>query len=77
MAGVARRKREMVDGLLEVHMSRFKESGAQLVMGEARFTELKTVQVTLPPPHNPVAHVAGVADSHAVSDARVHEGAHR
>jgi pyruvate/2-oxoglutarate dehydrogenase complex dihydrolipoamide dehydrogenase (E3) component len=46
MAGVARRKREMVEGLIELHLANFKASGAELIMGEARFTELKTVQVT-------------------------------
>jgi pyruvate/2-oxoglutarate dehydrogenase complex dihydrolipoamide dehydrogenase (E3) component len=47
MAGVARRKRQMVDGLVEMHLGNFKASGTELVMGEARFTEPKTVQVTL------------------------------
>ena len=47
MAGVARRKRQMVTELVEVHLGKFKASGAELVMGEARFTEPKTVQVTL------------------------------
>src|SRR5947209_10433032 len=47
MAGVARRKRQMVDGLVELHVANFKASGAELVMGEARFTEPKTVRVTL------------------------------
>jgi pyruvate/2-oxoglutarate dehydrogenase complex dihydrolipoamide dehydrogenase (E3) component len=47
MAGVARRKRQMVEGLVELHLGRFKASGAELVMGEARFTEPKTVRVTL------------------------------
>ncbi|MGH7139515.1 MAG: FAD-dependent oxidoreductase, partial [Pirellulales bacterium] len=47
MAGVARRKRQMVDGLVEAHLANFKASGAELVMGEGRFTEPKTVQVTL------------------------------
>jgi pyruvate/2-oxoglutarate dehydrogenase complex dihydrolipoamide dehydrogenase (E3) component len=47
MAGVARRKRQMVEGLVELHLANFKASGAELVMGEARFTEPKTVQVTL------------------------------
>ena len=47
MAGVARRKRQMVDGLVELHLANFKASGAELVMGEARFSEPKTVQVTL------------------------------
>jgi pyruvate/2-oxoglutarate dehydrogenase complex dihydrolipoamide dehydrogenase (E3) component len=47
MAGVARRKRHMVDGLVEMHLGKFKASGAQLVMGDARFTAPKTVQVAL------------------------------
>jgi pyruvate/2-oxoglutarate dehydrogenase complex dihydrolipoamide dehydrogenase (E3) component len=47
MAGVARRKRKMVDGLVEAHLANFRASGAELVMGEARFTEPKTVRVTL------------------------------
>jgi len=47
MAGVARRKRQMVDGLVEMHLANFKASGADLVMGEARFTEPKTVHVAL------------------------------
>src|SRR5713226_861811 len=47
MAGVARRKRQMVEGLIELHLGHFKASGAELVMGEARFTEPKTVRVTL------------------------------
>src|SRR5262245_15753348 len=47
MAGVARRKRQMVNELVEVHLGKFKASGAELVMGEARFTEPKTVRVTL------------------------------
>jgi pyruvate/2-oxoglutarate dehydrogenase complex dihydrolipoamide dehydrogenase (E3) component len=47
MAGVARRKWRMVNELVEVHRGRFRASDAELVMGEARFTEPKTVQVTL------------------------------
>jgi pyruvate/2-oxoglutarate dehydrogenase complex dihydrolipoamide dehydrogenase (E3) component len=47
MAGVARRKRTMVQGLVEVHLANFGASGVELVMGEARFTDPKTVQVTL------------------------------
>jgi pyruvate/2-oxoglutarate dehydrogenase complex dihydrolipoamide dehydrogenase (E3) component len=47
MAGVARRKRLMVEGLIELHINNFKTSGAELVMGEARFTEPKTVEVAL------------------------------
>jgi pyruvate/2-oxoglutarate dehydrogenase complex dihydrolipoamide dehydrogenase (E3) component len=47
MPAVARRKREMVNRLVEIHVANYKESGAELVMGEARFTESKTVEVTL------------------------------
>src|SRR5882672_2937532 len=47
MAAVARRKWRMVNELVELHLGKFKASGAELVMGEARFTEPKTVQVTL------------------------------
>src|SRR5262245_54968875 len=47
MAGVARRKRKMVEGLVQVHLANFKASGTELVMGEARFTEPKTVRVAL------------------------------
>jgi pyruvate/2-oxoglutarate dehydrogenase complex dihydrolipoamide dehydrogenase (E3) component len=47
MAGVFRRKREMVEGLIKVHSDRYTSSGAELVMGEARFVEPKTAQVSL------------------------------
>ncbi len=47
MAGVARRKRQMIDGLIELHLGYFKASGAELVMAEARFTEPKTFEVAL------------------------------
>src|SRR5262245_31313111 len=47
MASVARRKSKMVNELVEVHLANFKASGAELVMGEARFTEPKTVEVAL------------------------------
>lgn len=47
MAGVARRKRRMVEELVERHLDNFRASGAELVMGEARFTAPKTVQVAL------------------------------
>jgi pyruvate/2-oxoglutarate dehydrogenase complex dihydrolipoamide dehydrogenase (E3) component len=47
MAGVARRKWRMVNELVEMHLAKYRASGADLIMGEARFTEPKTVQVTL------------------------------
>src|SRR3954470_20883895 len=36
MVGVARRKRQMVKELIDIHLVNFKASGAELVMGEAR-----------------------------------------
>jgi pyruvate/2-oxoglutarate dehydrogenase complex dihydrolipoamide dehydrogenase (E3) component len=47
MAAVARRKWKMVNELVEVHLAKFKASGAELVMGEARFIGPKTVEVAL------------------------------
>ena len=47
MAGVARRKRQMVEALVSIHLKLYRDTGADLVMGEARFTEPKTVEVTL------------------------------
>ncbi|HEY2840685.1 MAG TPA: FAD-dependent oxidoreductase [Pirellulales bacterium] len=47
MAGVRRRKKEMIDGLMELHAKLFHDSGAELLMGHAQFTEPKTVQVAL------------------------------
>jgi hypothetical protein len=35
MASVARRKRQMVDGLVELHLANFNAGDAELVMGEA------------------------------------------
>ena len=46
MAGVLRRKRAMVDGLIALHLDIFKSTGVELLMGEARFTGPKTVRVT-------------------------------
>jgi len=47
MAAVARRKRKMINELVEAHLANFKKSGAELLMGEARFTAPKTVDVAL------------------------------
>jgi pyruvate/2-oxoglutarate dehydrogenase complex dihydrolipoamide dehydrogenase (E3) component len=47
MARVARRKWRMVNELVEMHLAKYRASGADLIMGEARFTEPKTVRVTL------------------------------
>lgn len=47
VAAVRKRKREMVEGLIAMHLNRYKTTGAELVMGEARFTGSKTLQVRL------------------------------
>src|SRR6202790_1175411 len=47
MAAVQKRKREMVEGLIAMHLDRYKASGAELVMGEAKFTGAKTLDVRL------------------------------
>ena len=47
MAGVLKRKRAMVDGLVAMHLEKYKTSGAELIMGEAKFTGLNTVEVQL------------------------------
>src|SRR6202163_4733938 len=45
MAGVRARKRQMVDGLVNLHLDRYKASGADLILGEARFVAPRTVEV--------------------------------
>jgi pyruvate/2-oxoglutarate dehydrogenase complex dihydrolipoamide dehydrogenase (E3) component len=47
MAEVRARKRRMVDGLVSMHMDKYKESGAELVFGEGRFVGPKTIEVRL------------------------------
>jgi len=47
MKGVQARKRAMVDGLIEVHLGRYQASGAELIMGGARFSGERTVDVEL------------------------------
>ena len=47
MAGVFQRKQKMVEGLIQLNLGNYRASGTELVMGEARFTEAKTVHVTL------------------------------
>src|SRR6202047_2702152 len=47
MAAVRKRKREMVEGLIAMHLARYKATGAELVMGEAKFRSSKTLDVRL------------------------------
>jgi pyruvate/2-oxoglutarate dehydrogenase complex dihydrolipoamide dehydrogenase (E3) component len=47
MAAVRDRKWKMVDGLVALHLAKYRESGAELVMGEGRFVAPKTIEVAL------------------------------
>src|SRR6202051_1491941 len=47
MGAVRKRKREMVDGLIAMHLDRYKASGAELAMGEAKFVASRTLEVRL------------------------------
>ena len=47
MAGVQARKRAMVVAERQAHLDRFRETGVELVMGEARFVGDRTVEVDL------------------------------
>ena len=47
MATVRRRKREMVERQVAAHLHLYKESGAELLMGQGRFVAPKTLEVKL------------------------------
>src|SRR5262249_30382371 len=47
MAAVRARKRHMVDGLVSMHLDKYRESGAELVFGEGTFVGPKTIEVRL------------------------------
>jgi pyruvate/2-oxoglutarate dehydrogenase complex dihydrolipoamide dehydrogenase (E3) component len=47
MAKVLARKREMVDGLIAMHLDRYRASGAELIMGTGRFVAPKTIEINL------------------------------
>src|SRR4029077_16002225 len=44
---VLARKRDMVDGLIALHLDLYKASGAELIMGTGRFTAPKIIEVSL------------------------------
>lgn len=44
---VQKRKREMVDGLISMHLQNYEKSGAELIMGAGRFVARKTIEVAL------------------------------
>jgi pyruvate/2-oxoglutarate dehydrogenase complex dihydrolipoamide dehydrogenase (E3) component len=47
MPAVRQRKREMVDGLIKIHLNKYKATGAQLVMGSATLVGPRTVHIQL------------------------------
>ncbi|MBS0652524.1 MAG: FAD-dependent oxidoreductase [Verrucomicrobia bacterium] len=47
MSAVRDRKRQMVDGLVEMHLDNFKKSGAELIAGSGKFIAQKTIEVSL------------------------------
>jgi pyruvate/2-oxoglutarate dehydrogenase complex dihydrolipoamide dehydrogenase (E3) component len=47
MGEVRARKRRMVDGLVSMHLDKYKGSGAELVFGEGSFVGPKTIEVRL------------------------------
>ena len=47
MRKVLARKRQMVDGLIAMHLDNYRASGAELIMGGGRFIAPKTIEVSL------------------------------
>jgi pyruvate/2-oxoglutarate dehydrogenase complex dihydrolipoamide dehydrogenase (E3) component len=47
MKGVRRRKRQMVEDLIAIHLDHYRNSGAELIIGEGRFVAPKTIEVRL------------------------------
>lgn len=47
MEKVRQRKRDMVDGLVAMHLKNYETSGAELIMGSGRFVAPKTLEVRL------------------------------
>ncbi|MGH8071268.1 MAG: FAD-dependent oxidoreductase, partial [Candidatus Entotheonellia bacterium] len=47
MARVRQRKRDMVEGLIALHLERYQASGAELIMGTGQFVAPKTLAVQL------------------------------
>jgi pyruvate/2-oxoglutarate dehydrogenase complex dihydrolipoamide dehydrogenase (E3) component len=47
MAKVRQRKREMVEGLVALHLDLYQKSGTELIMGDGRFVAPKTLEVRL------------------------------
>jgi pyruvate/2-oxoglutarate dehydrogenase complex dihydrolipoamide dehydrogenase (E3) component len=47
MGRVRQRKREMVEGLVALHLDLYRKSGAELILGDGRFVAAKTLEVRL------------------------------
>ncbi len=47
MARVRRRKQDMIDREIELHLDLYKQAGAELIMGSGRFIGAKTIEVAL------------------------------
>src|ERR1700688_3146796 len=47
MAGVRQRKREMVNGMIEIHKARFAADRLEFILGEGRFVAPRTIEVRL------------------------------
>jgi pyruvate/2-oxoglutarate dehydrogenase complex dihydrolipoamide dehydrogenase (E3) component len=47
MAGVRRRKRELVDGMVAIHKARFAANGLEFILGEGSFVAPRTIEVRL------------------------------
>jgi pyruvate/2-oxoglutarate dehydrogenase complex dihydrolipoamide dehydrogenase (E3) component len=47
MTRVRQRKRDMVDGLVALHLQNYKATGAELIMGSGRFVGPRTIEVRL------------------------------
>ncbi len=47
MAGVYARKRDMVEGMIQVHLDKFQAAGAELIFGDGTFVAPSTVYVSL------------------------------
>jgi pyruvate/2-oxoglutarate dehydrogenase complex dihydrolipoamide dehydrogenase (E3) component len=47
MAGVYARKREMIDGIVQVHLNKYRAAGDELIFGEGTFVAPRTIRVAL------------------------------
>jgi pyruvate/2-oxoglutarate dehydrogenase complex dihydrolipoamide dehydrogenase (E3) component len=83
MAKVRRRKQDMIDREIELHLNAYRQSGAELMMGNGRFIAPKTIEVTLNDSgtrvlagneivinvgtHAAMPDIPGLADAHALT----------